>query len=575
MNPLPSWAKIRDQVRLFRSELVRLLNLDGKAISDRTFYALVVISAMYAASLLFFARIGFFIFPQHKMGFAILPYVIFMFAFFALLFVDHRLNLVKWLAALPPHRRFVAIFGIALVLRFVLLLDAGAASSDLLSYVDRSHALLDGALPYRDKEMHKPPCYAYLLYLIGKAFGPGVLQFRAFFSFVDSVVAACVYRLLRCKAGKEISAAGAFLYAICPLPIVIAGLGGHYDPLVSLFVILAVIDFFSGRYYRSALLLGLGFAFKLYPFVLLPWLAWVAGERIARGRRGGERIARGRRAGERIARGRRAGERIARERRAGGGIAGERMAGKEEKPDHSSLSNTLHVWKGRMVYCLLFFLPAGASALPLYLTDPATISTYISYQTGKWVSKANKSFSFAIIEFTGHETFIGVWITKWVFLVFALMLGFMFLHWLRSRQDKNELERMLLLWYRVVVVLYILYLGSQIVASISFYNTARGAALVVVMVGATIGYFSILYFGLRKVRRFVFPERMAAVREEEMYLLCVFSMMLLLFGSPDYPPWYIIWMIPFMLGIRTRAMRNTLFFLSFWNFPVKGIPLLP
>ena len=51
--------------------------------------------------------------------------------------------------------------------------------------------------------------------------------------------------------------------------------------------------------------------------------------------------------------------------------------------------------------------------------------------------------------------------------------------------------------------------------------------------------------------------------------------MFLLFGSPDYPTWYIMWFIPLLLGIKTERVRFLLFAVGIWNIPGEGINLWP
>ena len=53
------------------------------------------------------------------------------------------------------------------------------------------------------------------------------------------------------------------------------------------------------------------------------------------------------------------------------------------------------------------------------------------------------------------------------------------------------------------------------------------------------------------------------------------GVMVLMFGSPDYPTWYICWYAPFVMIAPTYQTRMALMLLLVWNFPGESIALLP
>ena len=55
----------------------------------------------------------------------------------------------------------------------------------------------------------------------------------------------------------------------------------------------------------------------------------------------------------------------------------------------------------------------------------------------------------------------------------------------------------------------------------------------------------------------------------------VMGIMVLMFGSPDYPTWYICWYAPFVMIAPTYQTRMALMLLLVWNFPGESIALLP
>jgi hypothetical protein len=149
-------------------------------------------------------------------------------------------------------------------------------SSDLeLAYVFRSQLMLDGKIPYRDFAVNKPPMFAYMLYAMGLCFGAGQVQFRIFFSFVDSLIPIVIYLIGSHAWGRKFGIVAALSYAFCPINFLEIGLEGHYDCIPVLFVTISYLFLLKKRPFLSGMSLGLAFAFKIYPIVLLPFfLMW-------------------------------------------------------------------------------------------------------------------------------------------------------------------------------------------------------------------------------------------------------------------------------------------------------------
>ena len=513
--------------------------------------------AVYLGSLLFIAFIGFYVVPDMLL---ILSFIL-MLPFLRRMM---RSPLLASLRSLDLKHKLVVLFILALLLRGVLLLNDEVITNDIQLYVERSDEMVNnGSIPYVDKEMHKPPMYAYMLYLLGAGLGPGKIQFRAFFSVLDSVMAVAVFSLLRKKFDEAYSLYGGLVYAICPINVISTGLEGHYDPLVSFFVVLALYLHFEGRNHLSSVSLGLGFAFKLYPFIFAPFLVW-----------------------------------------------------------------KLKRWKDRIVYSLLFFIPMVASWIPLYLIDPRTLTIYREYQGGQWLSEAMKSFAKAYelvaLDRGWYETvntpqgwdmrILGLTHTDFFLYLFLGITGVMFLQWAWSRLEKDEVEkdlgrwerwsrhipertrgwflgtlnsptkerkeRIFLLWYKIILITFVVYYGTQIITGFLLYQKDFEDSLGVSDPWMAMGITALVYYGLAafvlyRFRHIFFPKRMEVPEKEELFVLGAFSMMLLLFGSPDYPTWYIMWFIPLLLGVRTDRIRHLLFAVALWNIPGEGIRLWP
>ena len=509
-------------------------------------YYMMVIIGLYFFSLLFIAFIGFYVIPD----------AVFLLSFIVLLPGMRRImnspifrNLKQWRC----RYKLMTLFVLALSLRGILLFNSQVITNDIELYVERSSALVNGSIPYIDKEMHKPPMYAYMLYLLGETIGPGHIQFRAFFSVIDSIVTLGMYFLLRKKYTTEYSYYGALAYALCPINIISTGLEGHYDPLVSLFVIAALYLYFNKKTTLSSLSLGIAFAFKLYPFVFAPFLVW-----------------------------------------------------------------KLDTYRERFVYSVLFFIPMALSFIPLYIIDPRTWKIYWSYQSQEWMNQAMKSFPKAYELLTEKHHILHMTHTDFFLYLFLVFVGIMFLSWAWSRLEEKDIrwlrdhkrypllmafrlipkslrkrliksvntpsvkrkERVFLFWYKVIFLIFVVYYGSQIITGFLLYRGDFQKNLNIsdpwrMVYLSTIIYFSLAGAFIYFYRDFLFPKRMAMPEKEEFFVLGAFSIILLLFGSPDYPTWYIMWYIPFVLGIRTDRIRNILFALMLWNIPGEGIRLLP
>ncbi len=220
--------------------------------------------AIYLAMLIFI--IGF--------GYYIVPYAIFILAFLILVPNVTNLKLFQFLKAKPVAQKLMLIFLIAVILRFSLLTLDQVITRDIEMYVFRAEQMMAGRIPYEDFSINKPPLYAYMLQFLGTTLGANMFSFRAFFSIMDGLVAVLIFYFSMCKFDEEFSFKATFLYAICPLPILAIGLSGHYEPVVMIFVILSLIFLFKSKYNISAILLGLGFALKFFPLVLLPFFVW-------------------------------------------------------------------------------------------------------------------------------------------------------------------------------------------------------------------------------------------------------------------------------------------------------------
>jgi hypothetical protein len=165
-----------------------------------------------------------------------------------------------------------AVLLVAVIVRWAMLLQGEVMTRDVVVAIHRGQSYLDGAIPYMPGfEVNKPPAYLFLSSGLVATVGPSVLAFRAMMGLVDASVAVMLLCMARERTSPRAALAVALLYAINPLSAVSVGIGGHYDPVVVLCALGGLWLLMRGSPVWGSLALGVGFALKLYPAVLLPW----------------------------------------------------------------------------------------------------------------------------------------------------------------------------------------------------------------------------------------------------------------------------------------------------------------
>ncbi|UCG70934.1 MAG: hypothetical protein JSV09_08035 [Thermoplasmata archaeon] len=205
-------------------------------------------------------------------GVYLITYFLFIFVFLLIASNMEGFGIIKKLETLPRWQNMALIFAFALILRGVILLQTQVITPDLDRFVARSQNMLDGQLPYRDfYGGNKPPLYEFMLYLVGFLFGPGAVQFRAVFSGFDAAIPVLIFLICIDRYNTRFALISSLTYAIFPISIICMGLSGHYDSVVVSFSLLSILLLLQNRFNSSALSLGVAFALKIYPIVLVPF----------------------------------------------------------------------------------------------------------------------------------------------------------------------------------------------------------------------------------------------------------------------------------------------------------------
>jgi hypothetical protein len=187
-----------------------------------------------------------------------------------------RTGLYDRLLGLGRRRLVLALLVLALAVRWILLLQSNPA--DTLAGAGevamRGERLLSGEIPYQDFPVRKPPMYLYMGGGIVSLMGTSVEGVRFVLGFLDALVAIVLLYIGSSRYSDRAGIHAGLLYAIFPIGVFSVGIAGHYDGVVVLVTMAGLLFHQRGRYYEGLMLIGLGFAFKLYPAVLLPWLVW-------------------------------------------------------------------------------------------------------------------------------------------------------------------------------------------------------------------------------------------------------------------------------------------------------------
>ncbi len=185
-----------------------------------------------------------------------------------------RTDLYPRLLGLGRRRLVLILLVLALAVRWALLLrenplDSLAGAGEVSM---RGEMLLAGDVPYKEFPVRKPPMYLYMSGGIVGLMGTSTEGVRFVLAFFDALVAIVLLYIGGERYSERAGVHAGLLYAIFPIGVFSVGFAGHYDGVVVLLTMTGLLFHQRGRYYEALLVIGLGFAFKLYPAVLVPWL---------------------------------------------------------------------------------------------------------------------------------------------------------------------------------------------------------------------------------------------------------------------------------------------------------------
>ncbi|MGA1820960.1 MAG: glycosyltransferase 87 family protein [Thermoplasmatota archaeon] len=423
-------------------------------------------------------------------------------SFAAAVFFFARSSYPGKLMSLGPLRSSLLLFGIALFLQLTFLLREPALSQDIMWLHMRGENMIDGKFPYQDFPVNKPPLYIWMVGLISVVFGPTEASFRIIFVLVNSaipVVMLGIYRagmdsgyLNRVTDGSSDGGLppigwgiGALAYSLWPVGILESGLAGHFDPVVVISVLLSYLFLIRGKPIISGLFLGAGFSLKLYPIFLLP--VFLLGFR---------------------------------------------------------------KWKDRGILLAGFVSVFLISSLPILIRDPVLLLDYFVYQTAGWYSGLSVRFLMELIlDIAGFPTSAAA-----VILNLALAAGALYLYYrgATGKIKRKDLSLIAVLTSLLIIIMLIYGISIIKAGSHSIYEWTSGMFSLgrsILFIGLSVYLF--VSFDSEGGENGIQEGTKMLKRHIPVILIPTVSasvLILLLICSPQFHPWYLLWIFPFALA---------------------------
>ena len=153
--------------------------------------------------------------------------------------------------------------------------------TDVAHYLYYAEQMARGSVPYVDVPFEYPPL-ALPVFLLAPRDGT-LATYEYWFSVEMIMVCAASSVVVTMTARRVWSGLGRPLAAAAVFAVGIAAAGAlslnRFDPVVGLFIALSVLALVSRRFTLAGIAVGLGFAVKLAPVVLLPLVLLLAGKR--------------------------------------------------------------------------------------------------------------------------------------------------------------------------------------------------------------------------------------------------------------------------------------------------------
>ncbi len=184
-----------------------------------------------------------------------------------------------WWYAIPPTALAIALVTVVFAIVFPNLWYGQYDVSDISIYQEHAIAMAEGGLPYLDFDLEYPPLAPALFALPGHV-GDYAAYVHWFSVLMYAFTVATVVVVVLTAAGLWLGGPRTWIVAVAA-PAAVAAIGtiveNRFDMAVALCLAATVLSLCRGRSLPAAFALGLGFALKLTPLVLLPLVLILAG----------------------------------------------------------------------------------------------------------------------------------------------------------------------------------------------------------------------------------------------------------------------------------------------------------
>jgi len=198
----------------------------------------------------------------------------------------------------------------------------------------------------------------------------------------------------------------------------------------------------------------------------------------------------------------------------------------------------LKTWEERRNYLITYLIPVLLSVIPILILYPRGLLDYLNYQTVEWEPWGMISGS--LVKLSGQSIF-GLKITMLVLFVFAvIILAMLYLTWIKKKQPFET-------WFTVIILSLILSLVLLVLYGFSSYLNLILLSIIffISLILIILVYSPIKKFLMNKIHS----------GKQDLLIVSLFAIMFLIIGSPQFHPWYLIWMLPFVFLIQSKEIK--------------------
>lgn len=182
------------------------------------------------------------------------------------------------LPTLKPAGVVAAIVATAFALRLYLSFHGPILSFDSYWYADYVNFMRSGAAPYSGFYFPYPPAFALFLKLFVWCPNP-VAAIRISMVVIDALNAGMIFTIVRKGAGIPQATLVGASYALLPAAVLESGRNAHFEPLVSLLLLLFAMAVLRRRAGFAAAFLVVATGLKAFPIVAFPALLPIVNSR--------------------------------------------------------------------------------------------------------------------------------------------------------------------------------------------------------------------------------------------------------------------------------------------------------